>query len=118
VLVHNIVLVITCSEDDGAPYRDSCPDEWGSGNVFVVHQNGVNTTECHIRSGQPFSIGFLVLYTIRVNGIAILEVACHLPFGLWVFGRYEFWRGRLHLAGSSLDGFLSTGVDSRGDWTG
>jgi hypothetical protein len=112
VLVHNIVLVVACSEDDSASYCDSYPNEWGGDDILVVYQDRVNTAECQIRDGQPFSIGSLVLNTIGIISIATLEVAYHLPFCLWIFGRYEFRRRSLRLAGSRLDGFPSTSVDS------
>jgi hypothetical protein len=48
ILVDDVVLVVASGENDGTAHCNSCTDEWGYGDIFIINKGRVDTAECDI----------------------------------------------------------------------
>jgi len=118
VFVYDIIVYVA-GEDHRATCGDLCSDERGGKDIFVVDQDGVDLSECHIHHSLSFGEGFGVLRTsCGVIAVGIEEVAGYFSFGQWLFCRNEFWCSGLHLVGTTWNGFPSVGIGGNSLWYG
>jgi len=119
VFVYDVIVCVAGGEDHRAMCGDSCSDKRGGKDIFVVDQDGVDLSECHIRHSLLFGEEFGVLHTsCGVVAVVIEEVAGYFSFGLWVFCRNEFWCRGLRLVGTMWNGFPPVGLGGNSLWCG